>query len=86
MKALRTIVVKDTNGWEVKASDITNLSIEMFKAGNRYTLRNKEYTFWAEVECISKRNNVYTFESVLYGDRYKVDFNSNTVTRTEYSI
>lgn len=86
MKALRTIVVKDTKGNEVKASDISNLSIEMFERGNRYTLRNKDHTFWADVECISKRNNVYTFESVLYGDRYKVDFNNNTVTRTEYSI
>lgn len=86
MKALRTVTVKDTHGNEVRASDITNLSIEMFAPGNHYTLRNKEYTFWAEVECISKRNNVYTFESTLYGCRYKVDFDNNTVTRTEYSL
>lgn len=72
-------ILKDINGVEVKASDINEIIINHFKKGCIGTLRTHNWSFWADVECASKRKNVYTFISNTYGHKFIVNFNDNTV-------
>jgi hypothetical protein len=52
-----------------------------FEKGLIGFIRNKDDSFYALVECHSKRGQKYTFISDTYGDKIIVDFNENTVTR-----
>ena len=74
-------IVKDLNGVEVTANDIERdrMIFADFKKGMFGTLWNKERTFWADVECVSKRGNKYTFVSTTYGHKFVVNFDDNTV-------
>lgn len=72
-------ILRDLNGKEVKADEISRTLIEHFEKGLFGTLRNEAFTFWADVECHSKRGNVYTFISTTYGHAFVVNFNDNTV-------
>lgn len=73
-------VVKDVKGNEVKASEIyKGMLFNDFEKGLFGTLRNEEYTFWADVECLSKRGSKYTFVSTTYGHKFIVDVEADTV-------
>ena len=74
-------IVKDINGNEVKASDLTGSIFKNFEEGSYGWLRNADDSFYALVECFKKRGNVFTFISETYGDKIVVDFNKNTVCR-----
>lgn len=74
-------IVKDINGQEVKANDIEkNWLFKEFEKGNYGTLRNKSWSFYADVECVSKKGNKYVFESTTYGHKFIVNFDDNTVS------
>ena len=76
----RCTVVKDLKGNVVKASDIhKGFLFNEFEKDLVGTLRNEEYSFWADVECCSKKGNRYTFVSTTYGWKYIVDFDADTV-------
>lgn len=73
-------IVKDLNGAEVKASDINrNGLFKNFEKGMFGTLRNESWSFYADVECVSKRGNTYTFRSTTYGHKFIVNFDDDTV-------
>ena len=71
--------VYDLYGKEVKASDILKNNIVLFNKGTIVTLRNNDYTFWAEVECVKTDGNRYWFRSVMYGWLFIVNLKNNTV-------
>ena len=71
--------VYDLNGAEVKATDIPASILDNFEAGTLITLRNNNFTFWADVECIRKTGSRYYFKSELYGWVYIVNVLNNTV-------
>lgn len=74
-------IVKDMNGKEVKADSLYKGLLTNFEKGATGFLRTEDDSFYALVECHSKRGQVYTFISETYGDKIIVDFNKNTVTR-----
>lgn len=74
-------VLKDINGDPVKVADIDtdrHLFAE-FQKGNYGTLNNRDWTFYADVTCHSKRGNRYTFISDTYGHRFIVDLDRKYV-------
>ena len=74
--------VKGLNGNVVKASDLKKgLLFEEFEKGFVGWLRTEDDSFYALVECHSKRGNKYTFISDTYGDKIIVDFDTDTVSR-----
>ena len=82
MKATMNIL-RDLNGKEVKANDLyKGMLFTDFEKGMIGTLKNNDWTFWADVECHSKRGNTYTFISNTYGHKFVVNFADNTVMVT----
>lgn len=75
-------MVKDLNGNVVKASDLKKgLIFREFEKGFIGWLRTENDSFYAMVECLSKRGNKYTFVSETYGHKFIVDFDADTVIR-----
>ena len=73
--------LKDLNGIKVKASDICfNFLFKEFEKGLTGTLRNQEWTFWADVTCKSKKGARYTFISNTYGHEIVVDYDDGIVS------
>jgi hypothetical protein len=76
---MKRTTLKDLNGNVVKASDLGENLLKNFKRGTVSTLRNNEWTFWAEVEHRSKRGNTLRYCSITYGHFFVVNLDDNTV-------